>query len=82
MEHASRAMRITVHAMGVFVTASEANRQRVLTLLLVEDEQMLSQVWYDLNKNSRRMTRGELHLYESTQLSISVRSDNLQLPLF
>jgi hypothetical protein len=45
MEHTLRAMRITVAPMGVFMTASEANRQRVLTLLLAEHEQMCTSVW-------------------------------------
>ncbi len=40
MEHSLRAMRIIVAPMGVFMTASEANRQRVLALLLAEREQM------------------------------------------
>jgi len=45
MEHTLRAMRITIAAMGVFMTASEANRQRVLTLLLAEREQLCTSVW-------------------------------------
>src|ERR1035437_910110 len=45
MEHTLRATRITVAPMGVFMTASEANRQRVLTLLLAEREQMCTSVW-------------------------------------
>jgi hypothetical protein len=45
MEHTLRAMRITIAPMGVFMTASEANRQRVLTLLLAEREQMCTSVW-------------------------------------
>ena len=44
MEHPLLAMRITVAPMGVFMTASEANRQRVLTLLLAEREQMCTSV--------------------------------------
>ena len=43
--HTLRAMLITVAPMGVFMTASEANRQRVLTLLLAEREQMCTSVW-------------------------------------
>jgi hypothetical protein len=45
MEHTLRTMRITIAPMGVFMTASEANRQRVLTLLLAESEQMCTSVW-------------------------------------
>jgi hypothetical protein len=45
MEHTLRAMRITIPPMGVLMTASEANRQRVLTLLLAEREQMFASVW-------------------------------------
>jgi hypothetical protein len=45
MEHTLRAMRITVAPMGVFMTASEANRQRVLTLLLAESDQMCTSIW-------------------------------------
>ena len=44
MEHTLRAMLITIAPMGVFMTASEANRQRVLTLLLAETEQMCTPV--------------------------------------
>jgi hypothetical protein len=44
MEHPLRAMRITVAPMGVFMTASEANRQRVLALLLADREQMCTSV--------------------------------------
>ena len=40
MEHTLRAMQISIAPMGVFMTASEANRQRVLALLLAESEQM------------------------------------------
>jgi hypothetical protein len=82
MEHTSRAMQITIHSMGAFMTASEANRQRVLTLLLVEDEQMLGLAWYDLDKKSRTTTRDEALMSETPQLSISGRSDNFQLALF
>jgi hypothetical protein len=38
-------MRIIVAQMGVFMAASEANRQRVLALLLAEREQMCTSVW-------------------------------------
>ena len=44
MEHTLRKMRTTVAPMGVFMTASEANRQRVLTLLLAESDQMCTSV--------------------------------------
>jgi hypothetical protein len=45
MEHTLRTMRITIAPMGVLMTASEANRQRVHTLLLAESEQMCTSVW-------------------------------------
>jgi hypothetical protein len=45
MEHTLQAMRITIAPMGVSMTASEANRQRVLTLLLAEREQMCTPAW-------------------------------------
>ena len=45
MEHTLFSMRITLAPLGVFMTASEANRQRVLTLLLAEREQMCTSVW-------------------------------------
>ena len=45
MEHTFPAMRITVAPMGVFMTASEANRQRVLALVLAEREQMSTSFW-------------------------------------
>ena len=45
MEHTLFSMRITLAPLGVFMTASEANRQRVLTLLLAEREPMCSSVW-------------------------------------
>ena len=45
MEHTLFSMRITLAPLGVFMTASEANRQRVLTLLLAKREPMCSSVW-------------------------------------
>jgi len=45
MEHTSLAMRVTVVHMGVLMTASEANRQRVLALVLAEREQMGISFW-------------------------------------
>jgi hypothetical protein len=67
--------------MGVFVTASEANRQRVLALI-VEDEQMLSQLWYDLPGCSPDVTPAEAPSSKPAPLSISGKSDSFQLPLF
>ena len=81
MERTPQAMRITIHPMGVIVTASEANRQRVLALL-VEDEQMLSQLWYDLNVRGLAKMRAVPPGSETPPLSISGRCDNFQLPLF
>jgi hypothetical protein len=43
MEHTPRALRIKIHAMGVVMTASEANRLRVVTLLRVESESLCAQ---------------------------------------
>jgi len=43
MKHTPRSRRITFASMGVFMTAGEANRQRVFRLLRFEREQMWAQ---------------------------------------
>jgi hypothetical protein len=61
---------------GVFMTASEANRQRVLRLLVVESEQMWGQ-FTTADKESPAMKRGKPPMSETRQLWIS---NSLSLP--
>lgn len=63
--------------MGVFMTASEANHQRVLTLLLVEEEQMRARD-SALEKECPTVRRGKLPMSEARFLSISGRCDTIQ----
>lgn len=56
--------------MGVFMTASEANRQRVFRLVLVEREQMWGQ-FTTADKESPAMKRGKAPMSETRQLWIS-----------
>jgi hypothetical protein len=63
--------------MGVFMTASEANRQRVLTLLLVEDEQMCAQ-FNTLDIERPAVKRGKPLMSETRQPWISGRCDRIQ----
>jgi hypothetical protein len=77
MEHTSRSRRITLLQMGVFMTASEANRQRVFRLLLVEREQMRAQ-FTTVDKGSPAVKRGKPPMSEVRQLWISDPSDRIQ----
>jgi hypothetical protein len=72
MEHTLRAMRITIASMGVFMTASEANRERVLTLLRFEREQMSAE-FIDFSKEIPAINRGEWFRTETSQPSIVER---------
>jgi hypothetical protein len=66
MEHTSRTLRITIFSMGVFMTASEANRQRVLALLLVEDGP-IPQQFSSTDKNIPAILRGKPPMSEARQ---------------
>jgi len=66
MEHTLRPMRITLDSMGAFMTASEANRQRVLTLLLIEHEQMCAQFDIAVQENPA-VQRGKSPRFETRQ---------------
>jgi hypothetical protein len=74
MEHTLRPMRITFASMGVFMTASEANHQRVLTLLRVEPELMCVE-FMNFRRESPAMNRGEWYpsktIQPSTELNAS-----------
>ena len=59
-------MRITIASMGVFMTASEANHQRVLTLLRVEREQLCAQL-NNFYKEGSAMNRDEWSQPETIQ---------------
>jgi hypothetical protein len=62
--------------MGVFMTASEANRQRVLKLLIVEDKQMCA--FNTLDNESPAVKRGKPQMSETRQTWISGRCDRIQ----
>jgi len=59
------------------MTASEANHQRVLTLLLVEEEQMQARD-RALEKESPAVRRCKPPMSEATHLSISGLSETIQ----
>ena len=63
--------------MGVFMTASEANRQRVLRLLRFEREQMWAQ-FTTVDKESPAVRRGKPPMSETRQLWSSGPSDRIQ----
>jgi hypothetical protein len=56
--------------MGVYMTASEANRQRVLALLLVEEEQVCAQFGTAIQE-SAAVQRGKPPILETRQPWIS-----------
>jgi hypothetical protein len=59
-----------IASMGVFMTASEANGQRVFKLVLVEREQMWGQ-FTTADKESPAIKRGKAPMSETRQLWIS-----------
>jgi len=61
----------------VFVTASEANRQRVFKLLLVEREQMCVELT-TVDKESPAVKRGKPPMSETRQIWISGPGDHIQ----
>jgi hypothetical protein len=63
--------------MGAFMTASEANYQRVLTLLLVEEEQMRARD-SALEREGPAARRGKLAMSRPGPLSISGLFDTIQ----
>ena len=63
--------------MGVFMTASEANRERVFTLLRVENEQMYAQS-NALDNGIPAGKRGKPPMSETGRPWISGRCDGIQ----
>jgi hypothetical protein len=82
MEHSSLPAQAIIHSTGVRMTASEANHQRVLALILAEEIQMFHQVWFDLDKKSPGGRRGKPPMSEARPSSIPVIGDSSQMPLF
>jgi len=76
MEQTSRPRRITLR-MGVFMTASEANRERVFRLLIVEREQMRAQFPPE-DKESPAMKRSKPPMSETRQPWICGPSNRIQ----
>jgi len=76
VELAPPGSRLTIASMGVFMTASEANRQRVLALLLFEDEQMCELVG-TTDRGIPAVQRGP-PMFETRQPWISVLSNMTQ----
>ena len=68
--------------MGVYMTASEANRQRVLALILAEDAPLLQRLWDALDAKSTAVRRGKPAMSEVRQPLVSLPSDISQLVLF
>jgi hypothetical protein len=71
MEHTPQPTRTTIHSMGVRMTASEANHQRVVALILAEEIQAFQQVWHELDKKDPAVRRGKPPMSEARPLSIS-----------
>jgi hypothetical protein len=70
MEHTLRKKRVTICSIGVFMTASEANRQRVIALLLFEEEQMCAQFGAAVQEVTA-VQRGKSPIFETRQPRIS-----------
>lgn len=77
MGHTSTTLRITIRCMGVFMTASEANRQRVLALILAEDGPMQDH-FSSSDIKSPAMMRGKPPMSETRQPWTSGRFDTTQ----
>jgi len=77
MEHTSLGILLTLDLMGVFMTASEANQQRILTLLLFEEEQMRARD-SALEREIPAVRRGKLPMSEPRHLSISGLCETFQ----
>jgi len=71
MEHTPQPTETTIHPMGVCMTASEANHQRVLALILAEETQMCQQFEYEFDKEVPAVRRGKPPMSEVTPLLIS-----------
>jgi hypothetical protein len=82
MEHSSLPAQTTIHSTGVRMTASEANHQRVLALILAEEIQMFHQVCFDLDKKLPGGRRGKPPMSEAKPISIPGMGDSSQMPLF
>jgi hypothetical protein len=63
------------------MTASEANHQRVLALILAEDSPAFQQVWDALDNKSPTERRGKPPMSEARLRSISRRPDSSQATL-
>jgi hypothetical protein len=77
MEQTSRSRLVTIHSVGVFMTASEANRQRVFTLLRVENEQICAQ-FNTLARENFEVKRGKPPMSEARQTWVSGSRDSIQ----
>ena len=77
MEHTLRSRRIIIRSMGVFMSASETNRQRVFTLLSLENEQMCAE-FNALGNEIPAVKRGRPPMSETRQPWISGRCDRIQ----
>jgi hypothetical protein len=77
MGHTSLGTLLTLDLIGVFMTASEANHQRILTLLLFEEEQMRARD-SALEKEIPAARRAKLPMSEPGRLSISDLCETIQ----
>ena len=59
MEHTPQPTQNTIHSMGVRMTASESNHQRVLALILAEEIQAFQQDWYEVDMSVSAVRRGK-----------------------
>jgi hypothetical protein len=71
MEHTPQQTQTTFHSTGVRMTASEANHQRVLDLILAEEIQTFQQVWYELDKKVPAVRRGKPPMFEARPGSVN-----------
>jgi hypothetical protein len=65
MEHTPQPTQNTIHSMGVRMTASESNHQRVLALILAEEIQAFQQDWYEVDMNVSAVRRGKPPMSEA-----------------
>jgi hypothetical protein len=77
MEHTLRLSRINIRPMGVFMTASQANRERVFALLRLENEQMYAQ-FNPMDNEISTWRRGKPLMFETGHPSISDCCDGIQ----
>ena len=77
MKHTPQSRRITIRAVGVLMTASEANRQRVVKLLSAEEAQMCMQ-FNTFGKEFLEVKRGKPPMSEIRQPWTSGSRDSIQ----